>query len=83
MVEGRRDDARVPFDRFGRAMLRAASATAVARDDASTAREGYLANDLGRRDTRSDRLTEQREKTVGVLLLLRSDRVTETDANLL
>ena len=40
MVEGRRDDARVPFDRFGRAMLRAASATAVARDDASTAREG-------------------------------------------
>ena len=40
MVEGRRDDARVPFDRFGRAMLRAAAATAVARDDASTARQG-------------------------------------------
>ena len=61
-----------------RLLPRLSRATTPARRE-----RGYLANDLGRRDTRSDRLTEQREKTVGVLLLLRSDRVTETDANLL
>ena len=45
MVEGRRDDARVPFDRFGRAIPRAAARRLSHATTPARRERGYLAND--------------------------------------